>query len=320
MHKAKILIFSGVIFSFFVCICLSCTFEKNWDAITVKSKKAIVYITAADRAGTGFLISPNGLIITNSHVIGKAGKIEVTLHNKVMLDAKVINKGFIPFDIALIEIPGSDYDYLEFANSDKCANGEEVITIGFPSGKETVSHGVISNSDRPLDFFLNSNSIKKFLVQFKNIQLLQTNVSISPGNSGGPLINKKGKVVGVITWNYRHLWHKDFNLAISSNTAEGIINGNFLAVEQQLSEASEIYTDLADVYIKEYLRHMQNTLDTHVSRELLQLQMEMPLSRYPKDYLSLPDWLFSLSLKIQKNETNREEVEREIINTLQSKE
>lgn len=317
MRKAKILIFSGVIFSFFVFICLSCTCEKNWDVITVKSKKAVVYITAADRAGTGFLISPDGLILTNSHVIGNAVKIEVTLHNKVMLEAKVLNTGFSPFDIAQIKIPGSEYDYLEFANSDKCKNGEEVISIGFPSGGETVSKGVISNCDRTLDFFLNSNSIKNLLAQFKNIQLLQTNVSTSPGNSGGPLINKKGKVIGVITWNYRHLWHKDYNLAISSNTVENIINGNFRAVEQQLSEASEIYTDLADFYFKEYFRHMRNTLDTHVSEELLKLQFEIPLTRYPKDYSSFADWLFSLSLKIQNNELNREEVQRQLINTLQ---
>ncbi len=195
MHKAKILIFSGVIFSFFVFIFFICTKEKNWDAIIAKSKKAIVYITAGERAGTGFLISPNGLIITNSHVIGNADKIEVTLHNKVMLEAKAINKGFTPLDIALIEIPGSKYDYLKFANSDKCTNGKEVATIGFPSGEETVSQGVISNCNRQLDLVINYNSIKNLLMEFKNIKLLQTNVSIFKGNSGGPLINKKGKVI-----------------------------------------------------------------------------------------------------------------------------
>ncbi len=138
--------------------------------------------------GSGFIISKDGYILTNNHVVANADEINVTLSNNHTYKAKII--GTDPkTDIALIKInpKGDDLTVVKLGDSDKLQVGEWVLAIGNPFGfSRTVTAGIVSAKGRvigegPYDSFI------------------QTDAAINPGNSGGPLINLKGEVVGINT-------------------------------------------------------------------------------------------------------------------------
>lgn len=136
--------------------------------------------------GSGFIVSKDGQIITNNHVVEEADKITVTLSDGRTLEAEVLGKD-PTFDLAVIKIEAAELPVLELGDSDELKVGEWVVAIGNPFGLEhTVTAGVISAKNR---------SIHAGQVNFDGF--LQTDAAINPGNSGGPLLNLEGKVVGI---------------------------------------------------------------------------------------------------------------------------
>lgn len=290
--------------------------DPDWETTIKKAKKSIVFITSSNGAGTGFLISDDGTIVTNSHVIGDAGNIEVSLHNKVMYKASVIKKGTLPFDIAVIKIPRGKYDYLEFADSDKCIDGEEVAAIGYPSGKEASSVGVVSNCDRS-DLMLNMKPIKDILAQYKNARLIQITAKVAAGSSGGPLLNRKGKVLGVVTWKYLlNPWHSEYNIAIAANTVSGIVENKYDVLEKQLSEISKNYELLTAFWGKEYQKYLSRA-DFRGNREYREIVAGAPLHAHPSDYEDAREWILALSIKIQSQGIKQDEAEAQIAKEFQ---
>ena len=139
--------------------------------------------------GSGFIVSNEGLILTNNHVVDGTNKITVTLSSGKVYDAKIIGKD-PTFDLAIIKIDGEeDFPVIEMGDSDAIEVGDWVVAIGNPYGLEhTVTVGVISAKNRS--------------IQARNLNFdgfLQTDAAINPGNSGGPLIGLDGKVVGINT-------------------------------------------------------------------------------------------------------------------------
>lgn len=143
--------------------------------------------------GSGFLISPDGYILTNYHVAGEASKIVATLTNGKRYPAKIIGADNVS-DVALLKIEGENFPYLKLGNSDDCIVGEWVIAMGNPFGlfdknsRPTVTVGVISNKN--IDF-IHEDKVYKGMIQ--------TDAAISSGNSGGPLINALGEAIGMNT-------------------------------------------------------------------------------------------------------------------------
>jgi len=148
--------------------------------------------------GSGFLISADGYILTNDHVAGKASKVVVTLTNGEKYDAEVIGSDAVT-DVALLKIKGSNFPFLRLANSDEVLVGEWAIAFGNPFGlfdinaKPTVTVGVVSNMG--VNFTqpdqLGSDRVYRGMIQ--------TDAAISSGNSGGPLVNSDGDVIGMNT-------------------------------------------------------------------------------------------------------------------------
>jgi serine protease Do len=147
--------------------------------------------------GSGFLISPDGYIVTNDHVAGNATEITVTLTDGKEYKAKLIGTDHST-DISLLKIEGTHFPFITLGNSDDVLIGEWVIALGNPFGlfnlndKPTVTVGVISSTGmnlEPLDnrYYLN---------------MIQTDASINGGNSGGPLVNSVGDVIGMNTLIY----------------------------------------------------------------------------------------------------------------------
>ena len=144
--------------------------------------------------GSGFIISPDGYIVTNDHVAGNAAQITVTLTNGKNYNAKLIGTDHAT-DIALVKIEGDNLPYVNLGNSDDVIIGEWAIALGNPFGlfeindKPTVTVGVISATGMNLDpvdnrYYLN---------------MLQTDAAINGGNSGGPLVDATGDVIGMNT-------------------------------------------------------------------------------------------------------------------------
>lgn len=132
--------------------------------------------------GSGFIISADGYIMTNAHVVEGASDVYVTLTDKREFKAKIIGSD-TRTDVALLKIDGSSLPRLVIGDSDKIRAGEWVLAIGSPFGLEnTVTAGIISAKARDTGDYL---------------PLIQTDVAVNPGNSGGPLINLKGEVIGI---------------------------------------------------------------------------------------------------------------------------
>lgn len=136
--------------------------------------------------GSGFIISPDGYILTNNHVVDKAKDIKVSLSGGRIMEAKLIGTSK-EIDIALIKVDAQDLPFVELGDSDSLEVGDWVMAIGNPFGlNHTVTAGIVSAKGRvigvgPYD------------------DLIQTDAAINPGNSGGPLFNMKGEVVGINT-------------------------------------------------------------------------------------------------------------------------
>ena len=174
-------------------------------------------------AGSGVIISADGYIVTNNHVINNASEIEVTLNDKRTFTAKVI--GADPTtDIALIKIDANDLQPMAIGNSDNLKIGEWVLAIGNPFNlTSTVTAGIVSAKSRNLNL-LNADPRGQSIESF-----IQTDAAINPGNSGGALVNAAGELVGI-------------NTAIASLT--GTYNGYGFAVPTTI--VSKVVKDLRE--------------------------------------------------------------------------
>ncbi|WP_417886543.1 trypsin-like peptidase domain-containing protein [Zunongwangia sp.] len=164
--------------------------------------------------GSGVIITPDGYIVTNNHVIEGANELEVTLNNNKTYPAKVIGSDAVS-DIALLKIdPEKDLEYIPFGNSNNVKVGEWVLAVGNPFNlKSTVTAGIVSAKSRNLN---PANAGQSFI---------QTDAAINPGNSGGALVNINGELVGIntaitsMTGSY-----VGYAFAVPSNNAKKIVD------------------------------------------------------------------------------------------------
>lgn len=134
--------------------------------------------------GSGVIISQDGYIVTNNHVVGNADEIDVKLNDNREYKARIIGTDEMT-DLALIKIEGSGFPAIPIGDSDKLKLGEWVLAVGSPFNlTSTVTAGIVSAKSRSLD----ANPIESFI---------QTDAVINPGNSGGALVNAKGELVGI---------------------------------------------------------------------------------------------------------------------------
>jgi serine protease Do len=141
-------------------------------------------------SGSGAIISDDGYIVTNNHVIDGADDINVTLSNQKSFKAKLIATD-PSSDLAIIKIEAKNLPFLLYGNSDEAQVGQWVLAVGYPLTLEaTVTAGIISAKGRTLD--INRRQSKSPVESF-----IQTDAAVNPGNSGGPLINTDGKLIGI---------------------------------------------------------------------------------------------------------------------------
>ena len=174
----------------------------------------------ASSTGSGVIISNDGYIVTNNHVVQGAEKIEVTLDDKRVLEAQVV--GTDPnTDLALIKVSANNLMACPWGNSDDVQVGEWALAVGNPFNlNSTVTAGIISAKGRDINILNGQSKIESFL---------QTDAAVNPGNSGGALVNMKGELIGI-------------NTAIASRN--GVYEGYAFAVPANL--VKKIVEDLKD--------------------------------------------------------------------------
>ncbi|HEY6821130.1 MAG TPA: Do family serine endopeptidase, partial [Burkholderiales bacterium] len=204
--------------------------------------------------GSGFIISNDGYILTNAHVVESADEINVRFTDKREFKAKVIGADKRT-DVALIKIEGSSLPVVKFGDPARLKVGEWVIAIGAPFGFEnTVTAGIVSGKGRSLP-------------QENFVPFIQTDVAINPGNSGGPLFNMRGEVVGINSQIYsRTGGFMGLSFAIPIDVA--------LDIQKQLREKGRVARGRIGVVIQEVTRDLATSFGLDRARGALVNQVE----------------------------------------------
>jgi S1-C subfamily serine protease len=176
-----------------------------------QSMPAVVTIITDEGLGSGFFVSSDGYLLTNSHVVRQGGWPTVRLADGKSVSASVVRNDEEK-DLALLKASGSGYPTLPLGDSSRAAQGESVIAIGSPIGLEgTVTRGIISAVRQAVS---------------NGVTYIQTDAAVNPGNSGGPLLNKAGQVIGINTMTIKSSQADTERLgfAISINDAKKFMN------------------------------------------------------------------------------------------------
>ena len=176
---------------------------------TIKSTTPAVVTIITDKAlGSGFLVDSKGIIATNNHVIAGAHEVEVKMYNGEIYKGAEVLFADPDRDLALVKIAAVDLPTLKLGNSDRISLGEDVLLIGAPVGLEdTVSTGVVSG------------------VRLRDgTRIIQTTAPASHGSSGGPLLNRNGDVIGVMTFAVDA--GQNLNFAVSINYLRGALESS----------------------------------------------------------------------------------------------
>ena len=196
-------------------------------------------------AGSGFILTSDGYIVTNYHVVGDAQTIQVTLYSGDTYDAQYVG-GDEDYDIAVIKIEATGLQAVTLGNSEELNVGDHVLAIGNPLGELTfsMSGGMVSSVNRAIN------------VEGTPFNMIQTDTSINPGNSGGPLLNSCGEVVGIVS--------AKFSSTGSGESAEGL--GFAIPINDVSSMIQDIMTN-GYVSNRAYLGATIGTLNASMAQQ-----------------------------------------------------
>ena len=220
-------------------------YAKNVQAVVAVNAMVATSSGYGKSTGSGFVISADGYIVTNYHVIGGATEVSVVTYSGDSLQAQIVGSDDTN-DIALLKVEGNNLPYATIGSSDSLQVGDQVAAIGNPLGELTASMtvGYISAKDRVVD---TDGSV---------INMLQTDAAINSGNSGGPLFNMNGEVVGIITAKY------------SGNSSSGVsIEGLGFAIP--VDDVARTISDLREfgyvtgAYLGVYVRDVDSSAQSY---------------------------------------------------------
>lgn len=206
--------------------------------------------------GTGIIMTANGYIATNHHVIEGATRIQVTFYDGRVMEAELVGSSEMD-DLGVIKVQATGLPAATFAHSEDCYVGQTVYAIGTPAGPDfgwTTTKGIISYKDREVKIYNDDDGTLE-----KKLRLLQTDAMVNPGNSGGPLVNTKGEVVGVVSMKLAN-GYEGIGFAIPSDGAVEILEaimefGNADSVNSSLHHkrpmlgVTGVYMDEGEYYL-----------------------------------------------------------------------
>jgi len=194
----------------------------NWRSVIEAARPAVVVIQTDKEQGSGFLIKSDGTIATNAHVIAGASAIEVKLATGEIYRRVYILASDETEDIALLRIEAADVPTLTLGNSNAVREGDNVVLVGAPLGlEETISTGIVS-------------AVR--VIPERGVRVIQTTAAASPGSSGGPLLNSKGEVVGLISFSM--VQGQNLNFAIPINYVRGKLDSLVLSAGARVVDST----------------------------------------------------------------------------------
>jgi serine protease Do len=211
--------------------------------------------------GSGFLVSEDGYILTNHHVVDGADTIHVTLHDGREFDAELVGSDSAT-EVAVIKIDGKELPTARLGDSEALEVGEFVAALGNPFGlSESVSGGLVSAKGRDIGL-TDEHDLYGRLVESGYENFIQTDAAINPGNSGGPLVNTRGEVVGVNTAIYSQSGgYMGIGFAIPIRMAQRIMD--------QLIETGEVQRGYIGIYIQDMTHDLARSFDLEEPRGIL---------------------------------------------------
>lgn len=179
----------------------------------VTGRNAFGQTVTQPAAGSGFIISEDGYIVTNNHVIENADSITIQMYDDKQYPATLVGSDSLS-DLAVLKIDAKDLSYLTFGDSDALKVGEPVVAIGNPLGEfaNSLTAGYVSSLDREI----NIDGIPRHMIQ--------TDAAVNSGNSGGPLLNMKGQAIGVVSAKSSGMNVEGLGFAIPSNQIKDMVN------------------------------------------------------------------------------------------------
>ena len=188
-----------------------------------KAKRSVVVIEVKTEkgggTGTGIIMTADGYIATNHHVIEDATNIKVTFYDGTVMPAEYVGSSEMD-DLGVIKVNAQNLPAATFGYSDECYVGQTVYAIGTPAGPDfgwTTTRGIISYKDREVKIYDETDGTLQ-----KKLRLLQMDSNVNPGNSGGPLINTNGEVVGIVSMKLAN-GYEGIGFAIPSDGAVEIL-------------------------------------------------------------------------------------------------
>jgi len=228
-------------------------------------------------SGSGVILTPDGYIVTNNHVVDNADKIEVILSDRRKVSAKVIGKD-ANTDLALIKVDATDLPVVKMGNSDNVQIGEWVLAVGFPLDLQTtVTAGIVSAKARSIGILNRTQPTEEQYEEYQRTgktpsspsieSYIQTDAAINPGNSGGALVNANGELIGINAAIASQTGtNVGYGFAIPINLAKkilddfrkygevkrGYIGVSFVALDADNAESFKV-KDIAGLYVNEVL-------------------------------------------------------------------
>ncbi|MEK6743430.1 MAG: trypsin-like peptidase domain-containing protein [Nitrospirota bacterium] len=285
----------------------------SWADVMENAKKSIVVVKTATGAGTGFLISQNGDIITNAQVIGKEKAVEVRLYSGILKKAEVVKVGTKLLDVALLKIDGLYDTNLPLSGTDECQEGMEIRVLGAPSGVE---------------YFMTKGMISHCSLDRDGVRYIQTDTAISAGGSGGPCLNQRGKVIGLSTPILLNNDVKSLNIILPQTVIKDFMEGKLTALEESLIKKEEekakeqeenkkqLYISIENINARlqlvassERTAYLKKVSDLLNRRQITSQQADMMVEQInygPSWSVSMTQWVQSLALKVAKGDISDE--------------
>ena len=195
------------------------TDQEIYDTCSPAVVTITVLKTDSSGSGSGFIISEDGYIVTANHVVADAESISVLFKDGKELTATLVGGNEFT-DLALLKVEGSGLPTIKIGSSSELLMGDRVVAIGSPASYDfagSMVNGIVSHNDRSFKIYKDDGSVEK------KMTLIQTNALVNPGNSGCPLINQYGEVVGIVTMKLNSTYYEGMCFAIPTDAAMPII-------------------------------------------------------------------------------------------------
>lgn len=264
------------------------------------SAKAVVLIKGPQGEGCGIFLSPNGLIVTNTHIIGKRDEAEVFLPSGGKKKAAVVKKFGLPLDLAFLQMEGTDFFALPTPDSEQCQEGEEIAVLGFPVG------GVKSEPN------VSRGKIRACNQLYQGVSYLQTEGAINKDNDGGPIFNSKGEVIGLSKGEFVMKGLEGSRLGLAIGVIKASRDEKLIHLEDKIKDREKffkyVYDDLWMILSDEYPMYQKRLYELHVkgvlsAPEAYRLEKK-PLSP-PPGYSSLKAWVADLTERVVQGELSK---------------